>query len=65
MRNAMRPLGRYIGVAFDHLALNLNRASHRIDDTGELDQGAVAGGFDKAAVVLLDPGVDQFAVQAL
>jgi hypothetical protein len=52
-------------VALCHVALHLDRAAHRIDDAGKLDQRAVAGGFDKAATVLPDLWVDQFALQCL
>ena len=48
-----------------HLALHLDRAAHRIDDAGELDQQAVAGGLDDAAAMLGDFGVDKFAPQRL
>ena len=37
------------GVALGHLALHLDRAAHRIDDAGELDEHAVAGRLDDAA----------------
>ncbi len=31
------PIGRYANVAVGHLALNVDRAAHRVDDAGELD----------------------------
>ena len=40
-------------------ALHLDRAAHRIDDAGELDQQAVAGGLDDAAAMLGDLGIDE------
>src|ERR1700676_604353 len=43
---------RYIGVALCHAALDIDRASHRIDDTSKFDEHAVASGLDDAAVVL-------------
>jgi hypothetical protein len=48
------------GVAFGHRALDFNRAAHRVDDAGELDQGAVAHQLDDAPVVLGNRGIDQF-----
>ena len=48
------PVGRHVGVALRHSALHLDGAAHRIDDAGELDQDAVAGGLDDAAAVLGD-----------
>src|SRR6516225_5763475 len=59
------PLSWDVSIALGHSALHLDRAAHRIDDTGKLHQRAVAGGFDEAATVLLDPWVDQFALQCL
>jgi hypothetical protein len=35
---------RYSDVAIGHLALDIDGAAHRVDDTGELDEDAVAGG---------------------
>ena len=55
---------RHIGVALGHAALHLDRAAHRVDDAGELDQHAVAGGLDDAAAVLGDLGIDKLAAQA-
>ena len=51
------------GVALGHRLLHLDRAAHRIDDAGELDQQAVAGGLDDAAVVLGDLRIDELAAQ--
>ena len=65
MRNSMRRSVGDAGVALGHLALHLDRAAHRIDDAGELDQQAVAGGLDDAAAMLGDLGVDQFAPKRL
>jgi hypothetical protein len=55
------PLVRHICLAREHPALKLDSAAHRIHDTGELDQHAVAGGLDYAAAVLADLRVDQLA----
>src|SRR6516165_8993255 len=51
---------RQIGVAVLHPPLHDDRATHRIDDRGELDQHAVAGGLKDAPAVLIDQRVDQF-----
>jgi hypothetical protein len=59
------PFGRNVSVPLCQVALHRDRAAHRIDDTGKLDQRAIAGGFDKAAAMLLDLWVDQFALQCL
>ena len=44
-------LGRQAGVALDHAALHLDRAAHRVDDAAELDDRAVAGALDDAAMM--------------
>jgi len=54
MRNSMRRASGTLGVAQRHLALHLDRAAHRVDDAGELDEQPVAGGFDDAPAMLLD-----------
>ena len=59
------PLRRHVGVALGHPALHLDGAAHRIDDAGELDQQAVAGGLDDAAAVLGDLRIDQLAAMRL
>jgi hypothetical protein len=56
---------RHRGVAGDHLALHLDRAPHRVDDTGELDEETVAGGFDDAAAMLGDLGIAELAPNRL
>ena len=53
------PRRRDVGVASRHPALDLGRAQHRIGDAVELDQHAVAGGLDDAALVLGDGRIDQ------
>src|ERR1700722_1400947 len=50
-------------VALDHGALDFDRAAHRIDHATELDDQAVAGALDEAAVVDGDGGVNQIAAQ--
>jgi hypothetical protein len=47
------------GVALRHAALDLDRAANCIDDAWELEQDAVTGGLDDAAVVLRDLGIDE------
>ncbi len=46
--------GRDRGVAGDHRALHLDRATHRVDDAGKLDEEAVAGRLDDAAPMFGD-----------
>ena len=64
MRNSMRrsPAHRH---SRGHRPLHLNRAAHGVDDAGELDQQAVAGGLDDAAAMLGDLRVDQLAPDRL
>jgi hypothetical protein len=50
-----------IGVAVRHSLLDDDGAAHGIDDRSELDQNAVAGGFEDAATVLGDQWIDQLA----
>ena len=64
MRNSMRRSAGDIGIALGHPALHLGGAAQRVDDAGELDQQAVAGGLDDAAAVLGDLRVDQLAPDA-
>jgi hypothetical protein len=45
--------------------LHLDRATHRVDNAGELDQEPVARGLDDAAAVLLDLGIAQLAPDRL
>jgi hypothetical protein len=52
--------GRDIRVPLAHRLLHLDRAAQGIDDTGELDQKAVARGLDDAAPMFGDLGIDQF-----
>ena len=57
----MRLLGRHAGVALDHAGLHLDRAAHGVDNAAELDDDAVAGALDDAAVMGGDGRVDQVA----
>lgn len=48
------------GIAGRQGALHIQRRLHRIHRAGELDENAVAGGFDHTPAVLLDLGIDNF-----
>ena len=61
MRNSIRWSSGVAGIALGHPALHRDRAGDGVDDARELDQHAVAGGLDDAAVVLGDLRIDQFA----
>src|SRR5262249_29401869 len=50
-----------LGVAVDHRPLDLDRATHRIDDAGKLHQHAVARGLDDPAPMLPDFRVHELA----
>ena len=50
-------------VALDHRPLDFNGAVHCVDDTAELDNAAVAGALDDAAVVHGDGRIDQVAAE--
>ena len=54
-------VGRDPSVALDHRPLDFNGAVHRVDDTPELDDRAVAGALDDPAMVDGDGRVDQVA----
>src|ERR1700730_5251042 len=54
---------RHLGVAQGHLALCVDRAAYRVDDTGEFDQEAIAGNSDNTTAVLLDHRIDNLAAQ--
>jgi hypothetical protein len=56
-------LGRHPGVAFDHRVLNFHRAAHGVDDATELNESAVAGALDDAAVMHRDGRIDQVAAK--
>ena len=59
----MPSLGRQAGVALDHAVLHLDRAAHRVDDAAKLDENAVAGALDDAAMMRGDRGINQIAAQ--
>jgi hypothetical protein len=54
-------VGRDLSVALDHRLLDFNSAVHCVDDTPELDNCAIAGALDDAAMVHGDCGVNQIA----
>ena len=56
--------GRQAGVALDHAGLHLERATHGVHHTAELDDRAVAGAFDDAAAMGGYCGVDEVAAEA-
>ena len=56
-------VGRDPSVALDHRPLDFNGAVHCVDDTPELDNGAVAGALDDPAVVHGDGRIDQVAAE--
>ena len=56
-------VGRDFGVALDHRPLDFNGAVHCVDDAAELDDAAVAGALDDAAVMHRDGRVDQVAAK--
>jgi hypothetical protein len=55
---------RHADVALDHAALHLDGATHGVDDAAELDEAAVAGALDDAAVMRGDGGIDEIATEA-
>ncbi len=65
MRKSMRLSAATPAFALGHRLLHLDRAAHRVDDAGELDQHAVAGGLDDAAAVLGDLRIEELAAQRL
>ena len=56
--------GRQAGVALDHAGLHLEGAAHGVDHAAELDDRAVAGALDDAAVMGGDGRVDEVAAEA-
>ena len=62
IRKTMRVLGR-ASVALDHGALDFDRAAHGVDHAAELDDAAIAGALDDAAVMHGDGRIDQIAAE--
>src|SRR5690242_10324611 len=58
-------LSRNIGIAFNHAALDVDGAAHRVDDTSMLDEHAVAGGLDDTAAVFGNLRIDEFFAMSL
>jgi hypothetical protein len=58
-------LRRHARIALGHATLDINGATHRINDAGELEQKSVAGGLDDATPVLGNLGVDQLVTVSL
>ena len=54
-------LGRHAGVALDHAVLHLDCAAHSVDHAAKLNEAAVPGALDDAAMMRRDRGVDQVA----
>ncbi len=52
-------IGGDLGIARRHRALHVDGAAHGIDDAGELDQQAVAGGLHQAAAMVGDGGLEK------
>ena len=50
-------------VTLDHGVLHFECAAHRVDNAAELDDAAIAGALDDAAMMHGDCGVDQIAAQ--
>ena len=63
MRNSMRLSAGDLGVALDHRPLDFDGAVHGVDDAAELDDRAVAGALDDAAVMHGDGRIDQVAAK--
>ena len=63
MRNSMRFSGATPGVALDHGVLHFDGAAHRVDDAAKLDDAAIAGALDDAAMMHGDGRIDQIAAQ--
>jgi hypothetical protein len=57
------PVLRHPSIALDQAILHLNRAADGVDDAAELDDCAVAGALDDAAVMRGDRGIDEIAAQ--
>ena len=56
---------RNAGIAFGHLALNVDRAAHGVDNTAKLDQQTIAGGLNDTAVIFGDLRIHERAPMPL
>ncbi len=56
-------VGRDARIALDHGVLHFERAAHRVDYAAELDDAAVAGALDDAAMMHGDCGINQIAAK--
>ena len=56
-------VGRDPCIALDHGVLDFDRAAHGVDHAAELDDAAVAGALDDAAMMHGDGRVDQVAAE--
>jgi hypothetical protein len=54
---------RHARIALDHAALHFDRTAHGVDHAAELDDRAVAGALDDAAVMHGDDRVDEVAAE--
>ena len=57
------PVLRHFDIALDHRALHFDRAADGVDHAAELDDAAVAGALDDAAMMHGDERVDQVAAK--
>jgi hypothetical protein len=57
-------LGRESGVALDEAVVHLDRAAHCVDHSAQLDEAAVPGALDDAAIIGADGRVDEVAGEA-
>ena len=55
------PVLRHAGVALDEAVLDFDRAADRVHDAAKLDDTAVAGAFDDAAMMSGDGWIDEIA----
>jgi hypothetical protein len=65
IRNSIRWSSGNGGIAFGHCRLNFGCATERVDDAGELDQQAIAGGLDDAAAMVRNFHVDDLGADPL
>ena len=60
LKKRVEPLTKEIGgILLGHAALEFNRAAHRIDGAGKLDQHSVTRSLDDVAAMRRDCGVDK------